>query len=177
MIKLTVKIVLQLFFWRPKKWRKGLKAKLESALYSIAIRRRAKSCGGNLYILGPGVSVTANTTIGDGAGFGKNVKIFGDGPVSIGRRAAIAEDTLVYTQVHDYDHSEALPFGWDFTYPETRIDDYAWVGVRCIVLPSAHNDLHVFATAAPPRDREVSGLQVPFQRDSDEGPRAGFNAA
>jgi len=138
MVKFMVKVVLQLFFWKPKKWRKGLKANLESRLYSVAIRRRAKSCGRNLYILGPGVNVTANTTIGDGAGFGKGVKVYGDGPVFIGRRAALAEDTLVYTQVHDYDHSDVLPFGWGFTYPETRIDDYAWIGVRCIVLPGAH---------------------------------------
>ena len=138
MVKFIVKVVLQFFFWKPKKWRKGLKARLESSLYSIAIRRRAKSCGKNLYILGPGVNVTSNTAISDGVGFGKDVKIYGDGPVFIGRRAVLAEDTLVYTQVHDYDHSEVLPFGWGFTYPETRIDDYAWLGVKCIVLPGAH---------------------------------------
>ena len=138
MVKFLVKVVLQFFFWKPKKWRKGLKARLESSLYSIAIRRRAKSCGRNLYILGPGVNVTSNTVVSDGVGFGKDVKIYGDGPVFIGRRAVLAEDTLVYTQVHDYDHSEVLPFGWGFTYPETRIDDYAWLGVKCIVLPGAH---------------------------------------
>jgi acyl-coenzyme A synthetase/AMP-(fatty) acid ligase/acetyltransferase-like isoleucine patch superfamily enzyme/acyl carrier protein len=138
MVKFFVKVVLQFFFWKPKKWRKGLKARLESSLYSIAIRRRAKSCGRNLYILGPGVNVTSNTTVSDGVGFGKGVKVYGDGPVFIGRRAVLAEDTLVYTQVHDYDHAEVLPFGWGFTYPETRIDDYAWLGVKCIVLPGAH---------------------------------------
>ena len=138
MVKFIVKVVLQFFFWKPKKWRKGLKARLESSLYSIAIRRRAKSCGRNLYILGPGVNVTSNTVVSDGVGFGKDVKIYGDGPVFIGRRAVLAEDTLVYTQVHDYNHSEVLPFGWGFTYPETRIDDYAWLGVKCIVLPGAH---------------------------------------
>lgn len=138
MIKLMVKIVLQLFFWKPKKWRKGLKANLESRLYSIAIRRRARKCGRFLYILGGGVQVTSATEIGDGAGFGKNVKIRGDGPVFIGRRAVLAEDTIVYTQVHDYDHSDTLPFGWGYTYPETRIDEFAWVGLRCIILPGAH---------------------------------------
>ena len=138
MVKFIVKVVLQFFFWKPKKWRKGLKARLESSLYSIAIRRRAKSCGRNLYILGPGVNVTSNTVVSDGVGFGKDVKIYGDGPVFIGRRAVLAEDTLVYTQVHDYDSSDVLPFGWGFTYPETRIDDYAWLGVKCIVLPGAH---------------------------------------
>ena len=137
MVKLFVKIVVQFFFWKPSNWRKGFKAKLASQLYSIAIRRRAKSCGRNLLVLGPGVNVTGNTTIGDGAGFGKRVKVFGDGPVSIGRRAVLAEDTVVYTQVHDYDHSDVLPFGWGFTYPETSIGDYAWIGIKCIVLPGA----------------------------------------
>ena len=138
MIKFLVKVVLQFFFWKPKNWRKGLKSNLESRLYSIAIRRRAKTCGRNLYILGGGVNVTGNTEIGDGAGFGKNVKIRGDGPVFIGKRVSIAEDTIIYTQVHDYDHSDVLPFGWGFTYPETHIDDYAWIGLRSIVLPGAH---------------------------------------
>ena len=137
MVKLFVKVIVQFFFWKPSNWRKGFKAKLASQLYSIAIRRRAKSCGRNLLVLGPGVNVTGNTTIGDGAGFGKRVKIFGDGPVSIGRRAVLAEDTVVYTQVHDYDHSDVLPFGWGFTYPETSIGDYAWIGIKCIVLPGA----------------------------------------
>lgn len=138
MVKFFVKLILQFFFWKPKNWRKGLKARLESRLYSIAIRRKARSCGRGLYVLGPGVSVTANTVIGDGVGFGKNVKIAGDGPVFIGRRAALAQDTLIYAQVHEYDHADTLPFGWDFTYPETHIDDYAWIGLRCIVLPGAH---------------------------------------
>lgn len=137
MVKLLVKIVMQFFFWKPSNWRKGFKAKLTSQIYSIAIRRRAKSCGRNLLVLGPGVNVTGNTTIGDGGGFGKRVKVFGDGPVSIGRRAVLAEDTVVYTQVHDYDHSDVLPFGWGFTYPETSIGDYAWIGIKCIVLPGA----------------------------------------
>ena len=138
MVKLFVKVILQFFFWKPKIWRKGLKSNLESRLYSIAIRRRARKCGKGLYILGAGVNVTNNTTIGDGAGFGKNVKIRGDGPVFIGRRASIAEDTIIYTQIHDYDHSDTLPFGWGFTYPETHIDDYAWIGLRSIILPGAH---------------------------------------
>ena len=137
MVKLFVKVIVQFFFWKPSNWRKGFKAKLASQFYSIAIRRRAKSCGRNLLVLGPGVNVTGNTTIGDGAGFGKRVKIFGDGPVSIGRRAVLAEDTVVYTQVHDYDNSDVLPFGWGFTYPETSIGDYAWIGIKCIVLPGA----------------------------------------
>ena len=138
MIKIFVKIVMLFLFWRPAKWRKRLKMKLESRLYSGAVRRRAKKCGRILNVLGPGVNVTFNTVVGEGVGFGKNVKIRGDGPVFIGKFAAIAEDTLVYTQVHDYDHSDTIPFGGGFAYPETHIDDYAWIGMRSIVLPGAH---------------------------------------
>ena len=138
MITMFVKVAMLFVFWRPAKWRKGFKMKLESRLYSGAVRRRAKKCGRILNVLGPGVNVTFNTTIGEGVGFGKDVKIRGDGPVFIGNFAAIAEDTLIYTQVHDYDNSKILPFGGGFTYPETRIDDYAWIGMRSIVLPGAH---------------------------------------
>ena len=138
MYKLLVKIVMAFLFWKPAKWRKNFKGQLESALYSRAVRRNAKKCARHIKVLGPGGNVTPYTTIGPGAGFGKDVKIRGDGPVFIGRFVAIAEDTLIYTQVHDYDHSKVLPFGGGFTYPETRIDDYAWLGVKCIVLPGAH---------------------------------------
>ena len=138
MVTMFVKVAMLFVFWRPAKWRKGFKMKLESRLYSGAVRRRAKNCGRILNVLGPGVNVTFNTTIGEGVGFGKDVKIRGDGPVFIGNFAAIAEDTLIYTQVHDYDHSKILPFGGGFTYPETRIDNYAWIGMRSIVLPGAH---------------------------------------
>ena len=138
MSKLFVKIVMAFLFWKPAKWRKNFKGRLESALYSKAVRRSAKKCASYIKVLGPGVNVTPYTTIGYGAGFGKDVKIRGDGPVFIGRFAAIAEDTLIYTQVHDYDHSKVLPFGGGFTYPETRIDDYAWIGMRSIILPGTH---------------------------------------
>lgn len=138
MIKLIVKITMFFLFWKPSKWRKNFKMHLESGLYARAVRRRAKKCGRRINVLGPGVNVTPYTTIGNGAGFGKDVKIRGDGPVFIGRFTAIAEDTLIYTQVHDYDTSKILPFGGGFTYPETRIDDYAWIGMRSIILPGAH---------------------------------------
>ena len=138
MIKLFVKVAMLFVFWRPAKWRKNFKMKLESRLYSGAIRRRAKKCGPYLNVLGPGVNVTPYTTIGAGVGFGKDVKIRGDGPVFIGKFTAIAEDTLIYTQVHDYDSSDMIPFGGGFTYPETHIDDYAWIGMRSIILPGAH---------------------------------------
>ena len=138
MVKLLVKFVTLFVFWKPAKWRKNFKAKFASSLYSVAIRRRAKKCGRYVNVLGEGVNVTPYTTIGYGVGFGKNVKIRGDGSVFIGKFAAIAEDALIYTQVHDYDHSAILPFGGGFTYPETRIGDYAWIGMRCIILPGAH---------------------------------------
>ena len=138
MVKILVKAIVALMFWKPKKWRKSFKMRLTSWFYAFGIRRCAKRCGRHVNVLGPGVNVTEYTTIGEGAGFGKDVKIRGDGPVAIGRFAAIAEDTLIYTQIHDYDHSKILPFGSGFTYPETRIGDYAWIGMRSIILPGTN---------------------------------------
>ena len=43
MTKLLVKTVMALLFWKPAKWRRGFKMKLESRLYSGAVRRRAKN--------------------------------------------------------------------------------------------------------------------------------------
>lgn len=138
MIKILIKAWLLFFAWKPKGWRKAKKMALASRFYSVGIRRKAKSCGSNLLVLGEGVNVTSRTVIGDGVCFGKNVVVRGDGSVFLGKRVSIAEDTVIYTQIHDYDHGDDLPFGWTFTYPETKIDAYAWIGLRCLVMPGAH---------------------------------------
>jgi acetyltransferase-like isoleucine patch superfamily enzyme/acyl carrier protein len=139
MVKLLSRIVSAIFYiGKSKVEKKGLRMRFESRLYVKAMRRKAKSIGIGTYVYGPGVNVTPYTTIGDFTGWGKNVKIYGDGEVTVGNFTAIAEDTVIYTQNHDYDHDERLPFGPKYIYKPVRIDDYAWVGLRCILLPGAH---------------------------------------
>ena len=139
MVKLLSRIVSAIFYiGKSKMEKKGLRMRFESKLYVKAMRRKAKSIGIGTYVYGSGVNVTPYTTIGDFTGWGKNVKIYGDGEVTIGNFAAIAEDTVIYTQNHDYDHDERLPFGPKYIYKPVRIDEYAWIGLRCILLPGAH---------------------------------------
>ena len=139
MVKLLSRIVSAIFYiGKSKMEKKGLRMRFESRLYTKAMRRKAKSIGIGTYVYGPGVNVTPYTTIGNFTGWGKNVKIYGDGEVTVGNFTAIAEDTVIYTQNHDYDHDERLPFGPKYIYKPVRIDDYAWVGLRCILLPGAH---------------------------------------
>ena len=139
MVKLLSRIVSAIFYiGKSKMEKKGLRMRFESRLYTKAMRRKAKSIGIGTYVYGPGVNVTTYTTIGDFTGWGKNVKIYGDGEVTVGNFTAIAEDTVIYTQNHDYDHDERLPFGPKYIYKPVRIDDYAWVGLRCILLPGTH---------------------------------------
>lgn len=138
MVKLISRIVSALCFWKPASQRKILRARVESRLYGSSIRRRARSVGRGLYVLGPGVSVTSKTTIGVGVGLGRNVKVYGGGEVTIGDHSGIAEDTVIYTQNHDYDRGDALPFGENYAYKPVRIDECAWIGMRCFILPGAH---------------------------------------
>ena len=139
MVKLLSRIVSAIFYvGKSKMEKKGLRMRFESKLYVRRMRRKARSIGIGTYVYGPGVNVTPYTTIGNFTGWGKNVKIYGDGEVTVGNFTAVAEDTVIYTQNHDYDHDERLPFGPKYIYKPVRIDDYAWVGLRCILLPGAH---------------------------------------
>lgn len=138
MIKLTVRIILTFCFWMPKPRRQSFKVKLYSFFYSYNARKKAKSLGKNVKFQGAGVSLSHWTVVGDDSGFGGKVSIRGDGPVTIGKGVAIAEGTIIYSQVHDYDTGDDLPFGKYFTYPEIRIDDYVWIGLYSIILPGAH---------------------------------------
>ena len=139
MVKLLSRIVSAIFYvGKSKMEKKGLRMRFESKLYVRRMRRKARSIGIGTYIYGPGVNVTPYTTIGNFTGWGRNVKIYGDGEVTIGNFTAIAEETVIYTQNHDYDHDERLPFGPKYIFKPVRIDDYAWVGFRCFILPGAH---------------------------------------
>ena len=139
MVKLLSRIVSAIFYiGKSKMEKKGLRMRFESRLYVRAMRRKAKSIGVGTYVYGPGVNITPYTTIGNFTGWGKNVKIYGDGEVTIGNFTAIAEDTVIYTQNHDYDHDERLPFGPKYIYKPVTVDDYAWVGLRCTSLPGTH---------------------------------------
>lgn len=138
MIKLIVRIILAFCFWMPKIQRKRFKVELYSFFYAYNARKKAKSLGRNIKFLGAGVNFTPWTTVGDDSGFGAYVRVRGDGLVTIGKGVGIAEGTIIYSQVHDYDTGDDLPFGKYFTYPEIRIDDYVWIGLYSIILPGAH---------------------------------------
>ena len=139
MVKLLSRIVSAIFYiGKSKMEKKGLRMRFESRLYTKAMRRKAKSIGIGTYVYGSGVNITPYTTIGNFTVWGKNVKIYGDGEVTIGNFVAIAEDTVIYTQNHDYDHDERLPFGPKYVLKPVQIDDYAWIGFRCFILPGAH---------------------------------------
>ena len=139
MVKLLSRIVSAIFYiGKSKMEKKGLRMRFESRLYVRAMRRKARSIGIGTYVYGAGVNITPYTTIGNFTGWGKNVKIYGDGEVTIGNFTAIAEDTVIYTQNHDYDHDERLPFGPKYICKPVRIDDYAWIGLRCFILPGTH---------------------------------------
>ena len=137
MVKLLSRIVSALFYvGKSRVEKKILRIRFESRLYARAMRRRARKVGVGTICYGP-VAVTPHCTIGDHTTWGKNVRIYGEGEVVVGNHSGMAEDTVVYTQNHDYDHDDNLPFGAKYVVKPVTIGDYVWIGMRCFILPGA----------------------------------------
>ena len=60
--------------------------------------------------------------------------IAGDGAVTIGDHFHSGFGCLFITQVHDYDHGDALPYGSEYVLRPVVVEDNVWLGARVIVL-------------------------------------------
>lgn len=137
MVKLLSRIVSALFYvGKSKMEKKSLRIRFESRFYARAMRRKARKLGVGTICYGP-VGISRYCTIGDYTTWGKNVKVYGEGEVFVGNHSGMAEDTVVYTQNHDYDHDDKLPFGGRYVVKPVTIGDYVWIGMRCFILPGA----------------------------------------
>ena len=136
MVKFIAKVVSSLWLFAGKDKRRSMRYRVESWLWGRSVRRTAKSVGKHLIMHGPAV-VTPTTTIGDYVGF-DHVRIHGGGDVTIGSHTFISENTLIYSQNHDYDTGELIPFGFKYTLRPVKIDDCVWIGTNVIILPGTH---------------------------------------
>lgn len=91
--------------------------------------------------IGKGSSIWRNTevlgmeslTIGDDSCIGWHCQIDARSGLVIGNHVAIASHVLIVAGGHDLD----APEFWSVSAP-VRIDDYAWITSRAIILPGAH---------------------------------------
>lgn len=100
--------------------------------YPMRIRRRAKSCGKDLYVGGKSY-VTEKTVLGDNVNF-NGMSIHGNGNVTIGDNFHSGTNCQIITSFHNYDHGEAIPYDTTFIDKDVVIGDNVWLGNSVIIL-------------------------------------------
>ena len=136
MVKFVAKVVSLLWMFAGKDKRRAARFRVESWLWSRSLRRKAKSVGKAIFLHGP-VVVTPATTIGEGCGM-HTLHIHGGGDVTLGDHVFIGENTLIYSQNHEYDTGELIPIGFKYILKPVKIDDCVWIGSNVIILPGTH---------------------------------------
>ena len=136
MVKFIAKVVSLLWLFSGKDKRRSMRYRVESWLWGRSVRRRARKVGKTLFMHGPAI-VTSATTIGEGCGM-HSLRIHGGGDVTLGDHVFIGDNTLIYSQNHEYDTGELIPFGFKYTLKPVRIDDCVWIGTNVIILPGTH---------------------------------------
>lgn len=105
---------------------------IRRSYYTICVRKVAESVGENLRVNFKS-SVTANTVLGNNVNF-NGMTIRGSGKVVIGDNFHSGTDCLMLTDIHDYDHGDAIPYGTTYISKDIVIGDNVWLGSRVIIL-------------------------------------------
>ncbi|MBN8282122.1 MAG: acyltransferase [Zoogloea sp.] len=77
--------------------------------------------------------LTKKTFLGRNCHF-NGIEIEGRGVVRIGNNFHSGKECLIITDVHDYDHGDALPYGKGYLVRNVLIGDNVWLGSRVIIL-------------------------------------------
>jgi len=106
--------------------------RLRALVYTARVRRQAKAVHGRLTVNGYS-SVNPSTVLGDNVNF-NGLRVAGDGAVTIGSNFHSGPDCLLITQIHNYDHGEAVPYDSTYVLKPIVIENNVWLGSRVIVL-------------------------------------------
>lgn len=119
-----------------KHWVITLVRWIKRKYWTAAVRKRVKSCG-----IGLGVNfkskIARNTYLGNYVSF-NGMHIKGGGKVVIGDHFHSGQQCLMISEVHNYDHGEAIPYDDTYIYRDIVIEDNVWLGDRVIVLGGSH---------------------------------------
>lgn len=136
LVKIIARILSHIWYFSPKAKRLAKRFQIESWLYGRRVRRIAKSVGPVLTMHKASV-VSPTTTIGNYCAL-SGVKIFGQGEVTIGDHTFIGDETIIFSQNHNYDTDDNIPLGSKWVLKPVRIDDCVLIFTRCIILPGTH---------------------------------------
>ena len=106
--------------------------KIILAYYTLKVKHSCHKYGQNLFI-GGASSVSNKTTLGKNVSFnGMNIK--GGGNVFIGDHFHSGQGCLMISEIHNYDHGNAIPYDNTYIFKDIMIENNVWLGDRVIVL-------------------------------------------
>lgn len=87
----------------------------------------------------PYIKESSNTKLSQHTYLGKNcnfngMKIYGKGKVIIGDNFHSGEDVVIYTTIHNYEKSKAIPYDSSYIHKDVFIEENVWIGSRVIIL-------------------------------------------
>ena len=122
-----------LTFWIPfKSLKKRARISLRTIMFGYKVLTKAERVGKGLTIAGP-VVVNSKTILGDNVHL-NDMKISGNGRVTIGSHFFCGNELLIIAQNHNYEGTK-IPYDETFIYKDIEIGDFVWIGSRVMILP------------------------------------------
>lgn len=106
--------------------------RIRRAYYTARVKRTVKFVGKGLRVNFKSY-VTSNTVLGNNVNF-NGMTIRGAGKVVIGDNFHSGTNCLMLTDIHDYDHGDAIPYGSTYISKDITIGDNVWLGSHVIIL-------------------------------------------
>ena len=105
---------------------------IKRLIYTNRVKLMSKSIGEDLKV-NRNSKITKNTILGDNVNF-NGISIKGNGKVTIGNNFHSGEECLIITDIHNYDHGNAIPYDSTYISKDIYIEDNVWVGSRVLIL-------------------------------------------
>ena len=97
----------------------------------FVLRRLGMKIGkGSVIFMGTEIRAPWKIIIGDGTTIGHNCVLDGRGELEIGNNVNLSSDVMIWTQEHDMNSPNFV-----ITSGKVKVEDYAWLSCRVIVLP------------------------------------------
>jgi acetyltransferase-like isoleucine patch superfamily enzyme len=111
---------------------RSVSKRLRTLWWTARVRRKVASVGFGLKAHHP-CQVTRNTHLGNNVNF-NGLRIHGAGKVTIGDNFHSGQECLFITQIHNYDHGNAVPYDQTVITQDIHIGNNVWIGDRVIIL-------------------------------------------
>lgn len=141
----------------PRSYELGLIGKMSGHLRRFACRRLFQKTEGIFGVeRGADFGGGKNIIIREYGCLGENLRVMGEGTVTIGRHVMMGPDVMVLTSDHKADEEK-----FDgYVTKDVLIDDHAWIGARAIILKGVKIGKHAIVGAGSVVTNDVNDHEI-----------------